>query len=560
MTIGTGSTIIAGRYRLDQPIGQGGSGMVWCAQDLRLKRQVAMKELLPPPGINADELRRLRDSVLREARAAARLHHSGAVSVYDVVEEEDRQFIVMELVEAPNLSEVVTRTGPLPAPRVAAIGLDMLDVLEAAHQAGIVHRDVKPANVLVAPDRIRLSDFGIASLVDDPSITATGALKGTPSYMAPEQAMGHATSPATDLWALGATLYFAVEGQAPFDRGQALPTLTAIAVEDPLPAQHAGPLADLLRQLLVKDPAARPDYPELRRRLLEIAHPAAPPVTAAPPTLVQSVIDGAGGTAEFAMPDPAAGVFGVAAARARSMAPEPPPRTTPRVTTSARLPAAPGLSPPGARERRPDRPSPRAAARRPAVATIRWRRTAAALVVLSLVAVGGYLTLGRSGGTPSAASNQTPGAGASATVPAGWTTYTDPATGYRVAHPAGWTISRRGSITDFRDPRIGTYLRVDHQSPPAPTADGPWYTLEKSFAAANPGYQRIRISRISFHGLSAAIWEYTYAFGAGRLHAVDIGMIAGNNGLAFNFVTTDAAWAQQQSLLNSLEDAFQAPS
>jgi hypothetical protein len=179
---------------------------------------------------------------------------------------------------------------------------------------------------------------------------------------------------------------------------------------------------------------------------------------------------------------------------------------------------------------------------------------AAGLVVLSLVAVTGYLALGPAGGKHAASNPAVPTVDA---VPAGWTAYTDKATGFRVAYPAGWTVSRRGTITDFRDPRSGTYLRIDHQSPPGATPDGPWYALERPFAAANPGYQRVGITRTVFHGHPAAVWEYTYGSGSNRLHAIDVGMIAGNYGYALNFQTADAVWAQQQSLMRSLENAFQ---
>ncbi|MDQ1441018.1 MAG: eukaryotic-like serine/threonine-protein kinase, partial [Acidimicrobiaceae bacterium] len=162
---------IADRYQLMEPIGRGGSGVVWRAQDLLLERQVAMKELIPPVGIDEKDRRRLQQSVLREARAAARLHHPGAVSVYDVVNDAERLFIVMELVEAPDLSKVVNWNGPLDPSRAAAIGLELLEVLQVAHESRIIHRDVKPGNVLVpAEGRTRLSDFGIASFVDDPSV------------------------------------------------------------------------------------------------------------------------------------------------------------------------------------------------------------------------------------------------------------------------------------------------------------------------------------------------------------------------------------------------------
>ena len=144
-----------------------------------------------------------------------------------------------------------------------------------------------------------------------------------------------------------------------------------------------------------------------------------------------------------------------------------------------------------------------------------------------------------------------------AAAPAGWKSYADPDTGFRLAYPATWTVVRNGTLTDFRDPATGTYLRIDHQSPPAPTADGPWYQLEPGFAANNPGYQRISITRTTFRGYAAAIWEYTYKGGGQRLHAIDMGIIVGDHGFGFNFQTTDALWTQNQPLLTNLENAFQ---
>ena len=272
-------SLIAGRYQLDRRVGSGGAGVVWRAEDSLLRRAVAMKELKPPLTIDAWDRERIQAEVLREARAAARLHHEGAVTVYDVVQDGERQFIVMELIDAPNLSQVVKAGGPLPPAEAARIGTQLLDVLETAHRSGIIHRDVKPGNVMVPQTggRVLLGDFGIASLVDDPRVTATGLIKGTPSYMAPEQAMAGSTSPATDLWSLGATLYFAAEGRPPFDKGQAMATLAAIAIEDPRPVSRAGPLAGVLTALLDKDPNKRPDHATLRQMLSAVAATATPP-------------------------------------------------------------------------------------------------------------------------------------------------------------------------------------------------------------------------------------------------------------------------------------------
>jgi eukaryotic-like serine/threonine-protein kinase len=257
--------IIADRYALKAPLGRGGMGVVWRAQDAVLGREVAIKEVVFPPTMPDKERHPAQARVLREARAAARLDHPGAVTLYDVVQDRGGTFIVMELVEAPTLAELVTEHGPLPPVRVAELGVQLARVLEAAHAAGIVHRDVKPANVLV-PERgmAKLADFGVASLQGDPQLTATGLVIGSPAYMAPEQARGEETGPPADWWALGATLFYAVEGEPPFGRGTSIATLAAVVIEPPRSPCRAGPLTDLLIALLAKDPAARPSGPKVR--------------------------------------------------------------------------------------------------------------------------------------------------------------------------------------------------------------------------------------------------------------------------------------------------------
>src|SRR6266511_1696211 len=189
--------LIADRYTLQRTLGRGGMGVVWRAKDNLLDRDVAVKEVQLPPSLNDEEREAIRARVMREARAAARLNHPNVVTLYDVVREEERTFIVMELVEAPTLAEVVRDRGPLPAAEVAAIGLQLLDALRAAHQVGIVHRDVKPGNVMVPPGEggAKLADFGIASLAGDPQLTSTGLVLGSPAYMAPEQANGQLSGP-----------------------------------------------------------------------------------------------------------------------------------------------------------------------------------------------------------------------------------------------------------------------------------------------------------------------------------------------------------------------------
>ncbi|MEU5089546.1 serine/threonine-protein kinase [Streptomyces sp. NPDC021356] len=252
--------LLAGRYRLGDVLGRGGMGTVWRAEDETLGRTVAVKELRFPTNIDEEEKRRLITRTLREAKAIARIRDTSAVTVFDVVDEDDRPWIVMELVEGKSLAEVIREDGVLEPRRAAEVGLAVLDVLRSAHRQGILHRDVKPSNVLIAEDgRVVLTDFGIAQVEGDPSITSTGMLVGAPSYISPERARGHKPGPAADLWSLGGLLYAAVEGSPPYDRGSAIATLTAVMTEPLEEPKNAGPLRDVIFGLLNKDPAKRLD-------------------------------------------------------------------------------------------------------------------------------------------------------------------------------------------------------------------------------------------------------------------------------------------------------------
>src|SRR3954470_23161320 len=248
--------LVAGRYRLHTALGRGGMGVVWAAKDELLQRPVAIKEVRFPPTIDDVERDMLRERTLREARPAARLDHPCAVRVFDVCEDDEQPFIVMERLAGRTLSDRIKKSGPVAPARAAEIGLCLLDALEAAHAAGIVHRDVKPGNVIVGDDgRVTLTDFGIASTAGDPSVTSTGLLLGSPAYIAPDRPRGGPPQPPSDLWSLGATLYTAVEGRPPFDRDDPLATLTAVVTDDHEPCDRAGPaLAAVLDRLLAKDP------------------------------------------------------------------------------------------------------------------------------------------------------------------------------------------------------------------------------------------------------------------------------------------------------------------
>jgi serine/threonine protein kinase len=276
--------LVAGRYVVSGVLGRGGMGVVWRATDQVLNRPVALKEVVFPAHLSDEERDALRRRTLREARTAARLVHPNVTTLYDVVEEDGRPWLVMEHVDARSLQEVVQQHGPLPWTTVARIGLDVLGALEAAHEVGIVHRDVKPGNVLVGRDcAAHLTDFGIAVATGDPSITTAGAIIGSPPFMAPERARGEEAGPAADLWSLGATLYTAVEGRLAFERTEPMATLFAVVSDDPAPVEHAGPLEPVLRGLLTKDPAARMDVAAARRELRHALSGSEPGTAWAPP-------------------------------------------------------------------------------------------------------------------------------------------------------------------------------------------------------------------------------------------------------------------------------------
>ncbi|WP_199439014.1 serine/threonine-protein kinase [Umezawaea beigongshangensis] len=269
--------VIAGRYTLLAELGRGGMGVVWRAQDDVIGRHVAIKELHLPDGVPPEERRVLEERVLREARTAGRLNDPAVVTVFDVVAEHGLTYIVMELVEAATLSAIVAQRGPMPQERVAAVAEQVLSALEAAHAAGIVHRDVKPGNLMVRPDgRVKLTDFGIAQAVDDPRLTTSGSLIGSPAYLSPERIQGHAAGPASDLWALGATLCFAVEGYNPYERSSTASTLHAIMNETPRLTRAQGVLAAVISGLLVTDPAVRLSGAQARS-LLQHANAGTPP-------------------------------------------------------------------------------------------------------------------------------------------------------------------------------------------------------------------------------------------------------------------------------------------
>ncbi|MDQ2815426.1 MAG: serine/threonine protein kinase, partial [Actinomycetota bacterium] len=247
-------------------------GAVWRARDELLNRDVAVKEINWPSQMDPDERETARLRAVREAQMAARLRHPNVVGVYDFFEEDDRPCIVMELVPYRSLREAIREDGPLSPADTARVGLGVLSALRATHDVGVLHRDVKPANILLGPEgQVVLTDFGIAKAADSPALTISGVLIGSPSYIAPERARGSRASEAADLWALGALLYTAVEGRPPFDREGVLASLTAVVADEPDPPVHAGPLWPVISGLLNKDPEVRLGPAETELMLSRVA-------------------------------------------------------------------------------------------------------------------------------------------------------------------------------------------------------------------------------------------------------------------------------------------------
>jgi hypothetical protein len=273
----TPTRVIGGRYVVLAELGRGGMGVVWRAEDRVMGRHVAVKELHLPEGLSPQERALFRERLLREARTAGRLNDPGVVTVYDVVSDEGVDHIVMELIEAPTLAETVAKQGPLDERTATSVALQLLSALRTAHESGVVHRDVKPSNVMLGPGgRVRLADFGIAQAADDPRLTVSGAVVGSPAYLSPERLEGAAATPAADMWALGATLFHALQGSSPFSRETTAATMSAVLHAEVPPVRTRGPLGAVISGLLQRDPQARLGGQQAAA-LLAAAGPPSPP-------------------------------------------------------------------------------------------------------------------------------------------------------------------------------------------------------------------------------------------------------------------------------------------
>ncbi|MFF0199123.1 serine/threonine-protein kinase [Streptomyces sp. NPDC005017] len=476
--------LIAARYRLAESIGRGGMGRVWRAHDEVLHRTVAIKELTAALYVSESDQAVLLARTRAEARAAARINHSAVVTVHDVLEHDGRPWIVMELVEGRSLADAVKEEGRIPPAEAARIGLWVLRALGAAHTAGVLHRDVKPGNVLLGREgRVLLTDFGIAQIEGDATITLAGEVVGSVEYLAPERVRGHDPGPASDLWALGATLYNAVEGRSPFRRTSPISTMQAVVEEEADAPANAGALAPVIAALLRKDPASRPSAAEAERMLAEVARgrPSAVPQPYVPTQAVPR--DGVGGAS-------------------------PTSTTTPY-------------------PRQSDGPSP-SAPRRP-----RRRRTLALVVVLAALVGGGAVGIQQwqdrgqqqagdrtpgdrtpGGRSPSPSPSDSAGPPESAgTLPEGWERRNDPF-GFSIAVPGPeWRRTVYDEATgqvDYSPDGGENFFRiaVDRR----PDYDDPYehqLGLEPQVQRLAQ-YKRLMLEKITYRDRPGALWEYTW--------------------------------------------------
>ncbi|MFD3700018.1 protein kinase [Streptomyces sp. NPDC058646] len=476
--------VLAGRYRLVEPIGSGGMGKVWRAHDELLHRTVAVKELTAGLYVAQADRDVLHARTQKEARAAARIQHPAVVTVHDVLEHDDRPWIVMEYIDGPSLAEAAKAAGRIEPREAARIGLHVLGALRAAHAVGVLHRDVKPGNVLLAKDgRVLLTDFGIAAIEGDSSITRTGELVGSIDYLAPERVTGGAPDPASDLWSLGATLFTAVEARSPFRRTSPISSLQAVVNDEPPALRQSGALGPVITALLRKDPALRPSAAEAERMLLEAMEGREPKAAQAyVPT--RSVTSDELAPAQDGPEEPAP--------RAGTVQTAPLPEPAVPGTASAALPAGQGGG--------------------------RLRRAAVVALVAALIgggAVFGILKYTGDSGTDRTASStggQSGGNGKQPEVapPAGYSKVTDP-TGFTLFVPDGWTRMVNGSQIDYTPDNGKRYIRIAADA--TPDYDNPFshlLDLEKQ-VQKRTDYKQEKLEPNTFRdSLRSALWEFTW--------------------------------------------------
>ncbi|MEU3777301.1 serine/threonine-protein kinase [Streptomyces sp. NPDC032472] len=490
--------VLAGRYRLVEPIGSGGMGKVWRAHDELLNRTVAVKELTAGLYVAQADREVLHARTQKEARAAARIQHPAVVTVHDVLEHDDRPWIVMEHVDGPSLAEAAKAAGRIDPREAARIGLHVLGALRAAHAVGVLHRDVKPGNVLLAKDgRVLLTDFGIAAIEGDSSITRTGEIVGSIDYLAPERVTGATPGTASDLWSLGATLYTAVEARSPFRRTSPISSLQAVVNDEPPAPRQSGPLGPVITALLRKDPEERPSAQETERMLLEA-------MEGREPKAAQAYVP-----TRAVTPEELATAHAPKPAAASATASAPP------LTATAAVPDAATAAEPVRTAALPEQPAAPAPSDRSAG---RIRRAAAVALVAALLgggAVFGVLKLtGDSeedrGSDKNASAPDAQDGEEDAGPPSGYTEVTDPV-GFTLYVPEGWKRQMDGNQIDYTADngrhfiRIATDTTPDYDTPYAHLLD-----LEKQVKQRSD-YKRQKLNQNTFQDSTrSALWEFTW--------------------------------------------------
>ncbi|MBZ4323123.1 serine/threonine protein kinase [Streptomyces sp. SCA2-4] len=535
-------------------------GTVWLAEDELLGRHVAVKQLHVSHGLDEEELATLYERTRREARSAARISHPNVVVVHDVVEDDGLPCIVMEHVPSKTLGDVLKK-GPLTPEEAARIGRGMIAALRAAHAADVLHRDVKPGNVLLGDDgRVVLTDFGIAHLAGNSTLTKTGEMVGSIDYIAPERVRGARPGPASDLWALGATLYEAVEGRTPYQRPTPVETAYAIAVDPLEPPLRAGPLTRLIETLLSRDPELRPPADLVEQILRE---PAAEPGTVRHPT------QKAGGPEErseatTAVTPPRAepGEKPPAPAPTPTPAPAPGPRPTAPTAVAPPVPAeVPVPSHPAGTRPAPERPAGRRRAGR-------W--VAVAAVLGAVAAVGAFLLL--PGGKeeddaappkpkPSTASltpTPTPSPSSPPPVPPGYRLVTEKRLGVAFPVPKGWTRREKSAVeVDYIDPTGLVDLKVNVLDLASPDPLKHWQDVEQQVRTKVDGYRRLRMQATAFRGDPAAVWEFAFKGRVREYRAIDLGFgRAGGDEYAVYLSAPSAGWDRHRPVFDAVRDGF----
>ncbi len=514
-TEGDSVRVIAGRYRLEKRLGRGGMGVVWRATDQLLGRQVAVKEIAQDDSLSEEEARQHRDRTLREARAVAQLRHPHIIVVHDVVEQDERPYIVMELIDGGSLADRISTHGPVDAAEAARIGVALLGALRTAHAAGVLHRDIKPANVLLETasdeadaDRVVLTDFGIAQVAGATTLTENGAFVGSPEYTAPERMSGVRTGPASDLWSLGALLCTVLSGESPFRRDSLGGILHAVVFDEIRPPEEARPLLPVVRGLLERDPERRLGAAEAERMLRAFLKTGRTPKAAA------------GGASPGYTPTQKDVPL-------RELAPPPQPST-------------PSPTPPAT-----EVPPPRRSTRGVLVAALLVAAMAGAGVSAAALLMRGDdkeasppvssapLTSTSAGTTsPSPTRSATPSPSKTANTP------TAPS-GYRVAHdPDGFALAVPEDFT-----RVPQGERIFYMSPGEtfrlgikmsdPAAGGPLAVMKSAAAKGadtNPGYHDGKVTDTTHYGHPAALWEFTwngFSTAEGPRHTYDLCWEAG---------------------------------